>query len=425
MADESWRKVRELFDAALQQQPKDRQNYINQACRDDKNLQTEVESLFSSLAKSDGFLETPAVAHVADLIESPATPLAAGTRFGHYEVIRQIGVGGMGEVYLAQDQKLDRLVAIKILNKKLNRDEATLHRFVREAKAASALNHPNILVIHEIGESEAAHYIVSEFIEGRTLREVLTQSQMSLVEVLDVAIQIAGALAAAHGAHLVHRDIKPENVMVRPDGYVKVLDFGLAKLVEQENKSFFGLEDATTRNQTAKGLILGTVSYMSPEQAKGEEVDERTDIFSLGVVIFEMIEGRTPFAGDSMSETFANLINAEPQALSGLAVPEELKRIIAKTLCKNKDQRYLTMKELLADLKFQHSAESELISDEIGSREVIVEAAHNVGQQTKKVHPARTTWSAELSHRKPLLWTAGVLGGVLLVGLGAWFLSRT
>ena len=353
MAYENWQKVREVFDAALRQEPEDRQNYLNEACGDDKDLLTEVESLFSSFDKSDDFMETPAVAQVADIIESDTKRLERGTRFGHYEIILQIGIGGMGEVYLAKDQKLDRRVAIKILNEKFGRDESNLKRFVHEAKAASALNHPNILVIHEIGESEDAHYIVSEFIEGRTLREVLTQSQMSLEKVLDLAIHIASALAAAHEAHLVHRDIKPENVMVRPDGYVKVLDFGLAKLVEQENKPFIGLEDSTTRNQTAKGLILGTVNYMSPEQAKGEQVDERTDIFSLGIVISEMITGRTPFAGDSNSETFANLINAEPQPLSRFAsnVPDELKRIVAKTLRKNKEDRYQTMKDLLADLK--------------------------------------------------------------------------
>ena len=351
MAYENWQKVREVFDAALRQEPEDRQNYLNEACGDDKDLLTEVESLFSSFDESGDFMETPAVAQVADIIDSDTKRLETGTRFGHYEIIRQIGIGGMGEVYLAKDQKLDRRVAIKILNEKFSRDESNLKRFVREAKAASALNHPNILVIHEIGESEDAHYIVSEFIEGRTLREVLTQSQMSLGEVLDISIQIASALAAAHGAHLVHRDIKPENVMVRPDGYVKVLDFGLAKLVEEENKPF-GLEHATTRNQTAKGVILGTVNYMSPEQAKGELVDERTDIFSFGAVIYEMIAGKTAFAGNSMAEAFANLINAEPQPLSALAVnvPEELKRIVAKTLRKKKDERYQTMKDLLADL---------------------------------------------------------------------------
>ncbi|HJZ12956.1 MAG TPA: serine/threonine-protein kinase, partial [Acidobacteriota bacterium] len=324
-------------------------------------------------------------------------------RFGHYEIIRQIGIGGMGEVYLAKDKKLDRRVAIKILNEKFSRDESNLKRFVREAKAASALNHPNILVIHEIGESEDAHYIVSEFIEGRTLREVLIQSQMSLGEVLDVSIQIASALSAAHRAHLVHRDIKPENVMVRPDGYVKVLDFGLAKLVEQENKSFLGLEESTVaKGQTAKGVILGTVNYMSPEQAKGEQVDERTDIFSLGVVISEMITGRTPFAGDSMSETFANLINAEPQPLSRFAsnVPDELKRIVAKTLPKNKEERYQTMKDVLMDLRNLKATPDD------------------VNKQTAKTQHG---FSQKIKQHKPLAASALVALLLTNIGLGYFF----
>ncbi len=259
----------------------------------------------------------------------------------------------MGEVYLATDKKLDRRVAVKILNEKFSRDQSNLRRFTQEAKAVSALNHPNILVVHEIGEAGDVHFIVSEFVEGKTLREILNQSPLKLSEVLDFSIQIANALTAAHTANIVHRDIKPENIIVRPDGYVKILDFGLAKLVGQQ-KSLIGLEDETAQqNNTAKGVILGTVKYMSPEQAKGERVDKRTDIFSFGVLIYEMIAGRTPFASDSMSETFANLINKEPQPLSRFAegVPDELRRIVSKMLRKNKDERYQTMKGLLADLK--------------------------------------------------------------------------
>ena len=351
MAHEGWQRVREIFDSAIRREPAERQDYVNRVCGEDKQLLREVESLLSSLDHSDKFLETAAIAHVADLIGHSA--FEKGKRFGHYEITRKIGAGGMGQVYLAQDLKLDRQVAIKILNRELSRDESNLKRFVREAKAASALNHPNIIVIHEIGESEGVHYLVSEFIEGKTLRDVLTQAQMSVREVLDAAIQIAGALAAAHGAHLVHRDIKPENVMVRPDGYLKVLDFGLAKLVEK-NRPFPGPEASTVElGQTAKGMILGTVHYMSPEQAKGQEVDERTDIFSLGAMMYEMLAGKAPFAGDSMPETFANLINTEPQPVSRFVanVPDELQRIIAKTLRKNQDQRYQTMTDLLTDLR--------------------------------------------------------------------------
>lgn len=353
MKQQQWQKIREIFDSALRRKPGERAQFVAEACGDDQYLLNEVESLLSSLGDAESFLETPAAAKFAGAIKSET--LQKGIRVNHYKIIEPLGAGGMGEVYLAEDKKLDRKVAVKILNERFSRDESNLRRFVSEAKAASALNHPNILVIHEIGESNEAHYIVSEYVKGETLRDVLREkSSPKLSEILDIAIQIAGALAAAHEAHLAHRDIKPENVMIRPDGFVKVLDFGLAKLVEQKNKSVLGLEDSTVaQNETAKGVILGTVNYMSPEQAKGERVDERTDIFSLGVVLYEMVTGRTPFAGDSMSETFANLINAEPSPLTRYAanVPDELQRIVAKMLRKNRDERYQTMRDVLTDLK--------------------------------------------------------------------------
>jgi eukaryotic-like serine/threonine-protein kinase len=381
MAYKDWQKVREVFDAALRQEPQDRQNYLNEACGDDKDLLTEVESLFSSFHKSDDFMETPAVAHVADIIESETKKLESGTRFGHYEIIRQIGIGGMGEVYLAEDQRLDRRVAIKILKEKFSQDESNLKRFVREAKAASALNHPNILIIHEIGESQGAHYIVSEFIEGRTLREVLSESHMSLEKVLDLAIQITSALFVAHGAHLVHRDIKPENVMVRPDGYVKVLDFGLAKLVAQETKPLVGLEDATIRNQTAKGVILGTVNYMSPEQALGRKVDHRSDIFSLGLVLYEMATGKRAFAGATAIETIDQILHAQPEAVRRLnhRVPAELERIIRKCLEKDRECRYQSAGELLTELRnLRRDSSQPSVITERSLRETLIRPRHNV-----------------------------------------------
>jgi eukaryotic-like serine/threonine-protein kinase len=277
--------------------------------------------------------------------------LEVNSLLGHYRITSKIGAGGMGEVFLAEDLRLHRRVALKVLPENLASDKERLRRFEQEAFAASALNHPNILVIHEFGESAEARYIVSEYIEGKTLRQIFKEKTPKLTEILDISIQIATALSAAHQAHLVHRDIKPENIMVRPDGFVKILDFGLAKPVKQK---MVGLEDETLQqNQTAKGVILGTVNYMSPEQAKAERVDERTDIFSLGALIYEMITGRSPFVGDSISETLANLINIEPQPLARFAAnaPDELERIVSKMLRKNKDERYQTMKGLLADLK--------------------------------------------------------------------------
>jgi serine/threonine protein kinase/TolB-like protein len=350
---DKWQKVKALYEAALMRPPDERSHFLDEKC-DDEKLRREVESLLSFSSDAGSFLEKPAVGEVADIIVSENKSVEPGKSFGHYEIVKQIGAGGMGEVYLARDKKLDRKVAVKILNEKFARHESNLKRFIKEAKAASALNHPNILVIHEIGESGDAHFIVSEYISGKTLREFLKNPSIKLSEILDIAVQIAAALTAAHEARLVHRDIKPENIIIRPDGYVKILDFGLAKLVENKNQSFPGLKDSTVeQTQTAEGVILGTVSYMSPEQAKGEQVDERTDIFSLGAVIYEMIAGRTPFAGDSLSETFANLINQEPQPLVHFAanIPEEIERVVSKMLRKNKDERYRTMKDALADLR--------------------------------------------------------------------------
>ncbi len=354
MEREKWEQVKEIFDAALQRAPLERERFLVENCGGDEELRREVQSLLSSFDGANSFLQKPAVGEIADVIESSDKKLESGKRFGHYQILKLLGAGGMGEVYLAEDTKLDRRVAVKILNEDFARHESNLRRFTREAKAASALNHPNILVIYEIGASGDSHFIVSEYIEGKTLRQIFCQKTLALAEILDISIQIAGALLAAHAAHIVHRDIKPENIIVRPDGYAKVLDFGLAKLVEEKNKSLIGLEDATVKqNETAEGLILGTINYMSPEQAKGERVDERTDIFSLGVLIYEMIAGRTPFAGASVSETLANLMNAEPQPLArfSLNAPAELQRIVTKMLRKNKDERYQTMKGLLADLK--------------------------------------------------------------------------
>ncbi|MBA3694392.1 MAG: serine/threonine protein kinase, partial [Acidobacteria bacterium] len=389
MNSDQWQKAKDLFEAARQCPPDKRRRFLDENCGGDADVRREVESLLATSDDAASFLEQPAVGEVAEIIAGQKS--LTGKTFGHYKILQQIGAGGMGEVYLAKDKKLDRQVAIKILNEQFSCDDSNLGRFTQEAKSASSLNHPHILVIYEIGTDGDAHYIVSEFVEGKTLREHFKQSPMKLSEVLDVSIQIAGALTAAHGAHIIHRDIKPENIMVRPDGYIKILDFGLAKLVEQQ-KSLISLEDETVeQNQTAKGVILGTVNYMSPEQAKGERVDERTDVFSLGIVIYEMIAGRTPFAGDSVSETFANLINAEPQPLLRYAsnIPDEMQRMAAKMLRKNKDERYQTMKDVLTDLKdvqreleFQNKLERTIPPNREEAKTQIINAATTDAPQT-------------------------------------------
>jgi eukaryotic-like serine/threonine-protein kinase len=353
MSNKDWSKVKEIVDAAIRRKPDERSGYLDEACADDADVRREVESLLSSFGKADGFMEKPAVDLTAEAATVELQEMSAGQMIGRYEVVRKLGEGGMGAVYLAKDDKLGRNVAIKVLNKKYERNEENVMRFIREARAASALNHPNILTIHEIGEFEGSQYIVSEFVEGDTLREVLRKESLELNRIIDITKQIAGALGAAHKARIIHRDIKPENVIVRNDGYVKVLDFGLAKLLPTKVSTLSFEGSGANSNETTKGVILGTVSYMSPEQAQGKTVDERTDIFSLGVVLYEMIAGSTPFASDSMAETFANLITKEPPPLGGFTsgVPDEMERIVAKMLSKDPELRCQTMGDCVADLK--------------------------------------------------------------------------
>jgi serine/threonine protein kinase len=278
----------------------------------------------------------------------------------HYRVISKVGAGGMGEVYLAQDTKLDRKVALKILPPQFAADTDRMARFVREAKSASALNHPNIITIYEIGESEGTHFIATEFINGKTLNQYLKDNQQDSKSLLELAIQIASALDEAHSAGIVHRDIKPDNVMVRGNGLAKILDFGIAKV------SGRGLSDEAAtaiKSGTSPGIIIGTANYMSPEQATGKEIDARTDIFSFGVVLYEMVSDRLPFAGDTAVEMIGAILRDEPKELSA-TVPVQLKTIICKCLRKDREKRYQRitdvyndLKDLKQELEFQHKLE--------------------------------------------------------------------
>src|SRR5258705_10062182 len=281
--------------------------------------------------------------------------LPTGTRLGRYEIRAQLGAGGMGEVYLAQDTKLDRKVALKILPADLAANQDRMRRFRQEAKAASVLNHPNIITIYEIEQIDSVNFLATELIEGETLRQRMRRAPLKLGEMLDVAIQSASALAAAHAASIVHRDIKPENIMVRQDGILKVLDFGLAKLTEGPMPDSVNTEAPTSAVvNTEPGVIMGTAIYMSPEQARGLQVDARTDIFSLGVVLYEMVTGRLPFEGSTSSEALASILGekeAQPLARYSREAPFELERIVCKALRKEREQRYQTTKDLLLDLQ--------------------------------------------------------------------------
>lgn len=278
-----------------------------------------------------------------------------GSKISHYRILERLGAGGMGEVYLAEDLKLGRKVAIKILSEEFTTNRDRLHRFELEASAASALNHPNILTIHEVGDDQGRHFIATEYIDGVTLRRKMAASPLEIREILDVAVQVASALEEAHAAGIIHRDIKPDNLMVRRNGYVKVLDFGLAKLTESSIDRTPLDDDAATRVlvQTDAGVVMGTSHYMSPEQARGKPVDVRSDIWSLGVVIYEMVAGRTPFEGETSTDVIVAITQKEPLPLIRFAptVPAELDWIVTKALRKDREERYQTIKELLTDLR--------------------------------------------------------------------------
>ena len=344
-----WQRLDELFHAALEREPDARVMFTAEACAGDDELHRELESMLKHHEQANSFIESPAYVVAAEtIVDDDYSETLAGKSFGPYQALRVLGKGGMGVVYLATDKKLSRKVALKILPADLTGDQSRVQRFKQEARAASALNHPNIITIFEIEESDGRHYIATEFVEGATLRELLEGRDMNLQGVLNAAIQIASALSAAHASGIVHRDIKPENIMRRTDGYIKVLDFGLAKLMEPTQKD---LEASTTVN-TDPEIIIGTVPYMSPEQVRRQELDARTDIWSLGVVLYEMLAGHPPFKARTESDVIASILQKKPSFEWSLQnVPPELKWILKKALAKDREERYQTAKDLLVDLK--------------------------------------------------------------------------
>lgn len=344
-------RIEEFFLAALECQPAERTAYLAAACGSDAALFEEVQKLIAAHEQAGSFMESPAYEAVAESLAGVAAQLPAGCQLGQYRILELIGRGGMGEVYLAQDTRLHRRVALKLLPARITRDEQRLKRFQQEAFAASALSHPNILTVYDIGEQDDSYFIATEYIEGETLRQLMKRVKVSLEEAIEIAIQVAAALSTAHATGIIHRDIKPENIMARPDGYVKVLDFGLAKLAEPAGPQ----TDAAALQMidTDPGMVMGTVNYMSPEQARGKPLDGRTDIFSLGIVLYELVAGCLPFAGESNADILAAILVTEPLPLAEHApeAPTELQRVISKALRREQDERYQTMQDLLHDLK--------------------------------------------------------------------------
>lgn len=410
MKADRWRQVEKLYDAAVELPVAERAKFAREACGDDEDLRRELLSLLAAEQHIGDFMESPAldiaakaVAH--DEAESVKQSSFIGRELGPYRIEQLLGVGGMGEVYLAHDAKLARKVALKILPPQFTSDPERIKRFERESRAVSALNHPNLITIYDIGVSDGVHYIATEFVTGKTVRDLIDDG-LKMRDALAIATQVAEALGAAHNAGVLHRDIKPENIMVRPDGYVKVLDFGLAKLNEQA-----AADGPPLSAQTQSGLLMGTLAYMSPEQAAGEAVDERSDIWSLGIVLYEMMIGSSPTKGANRLETLGTILSKEPLSAtdSHPSLPPELDHILGKALEKDRELRYQTASDFRADLKRlkREIDSSPSLPDDNGLR---------AARRKSAAHAA----PAKLWARRTLAW--GALA-VIVLSLGGWLLA--
>jgi serine/threonine protein kinase/Tfp pilus assembly protein PilF len=427
MPGPDWENLKEIFHSAVMLPTNERAAYLDEACNGDLSLRRRVEELLRSHEETRNFVDTPAYQAAAEML-TEGLELEAGSTVAHYRVLSLLGEGGMGRVYLAEDTKLHRKVSLKFLSADVTKDHERLRRFEQEARAASALNQPNIITIHEIGEEDGHQFIAIEFIDGQTLRERL-RSPLDLDESLEIAIQVASALAAAHRVNIVHRDIKPENIMIRKDdGLVKVLDFGLAKMSVLRRATMDPEADTQLRN-TAPGVVMGTAAYMSPEQARGETVDERTDIWSLGVVLYEMIAGCSPFVASTSNEIISAILSREtpaPLTRYSRLVPERLEEIVEKALTKNKDERYQTSKDLLIDLKrLQQTLQLKAASERSTSPDRIVSAvtdgqatvskAETSASRTPQASSAEYIVNQVRSHKRVVLLSLALL---LLIAAG-------
>lgn len=426
MTPERWDQVGKLYHDALEVEPEHRTAFLDQACAEDASLRREVESLLAVETQVGDFIAAPAFEAAAQLLTEKALSALTGRRLGEYEVLRFLGKGGMGEVYLARDPSLDRMIALKLLLPDFTGDEARVSRFVREAKAVSALNHPNIITIHEIGEADGRRYIATEFIEGQTLRRQLSARQLKMSDKVEIVLQIAQALDAAHNAGIIHRDIKPENVMVRPDGLVKVLDFGLAKLTETAvTQSEFDTQVTSDASfKTGPGILLGTVAYMSPEQLRGHEADSRCDLFSLGVLFYELIAGRRPFTGETSSHVVVAILEKDPPPLTQFA-PEtssEIQRIIGKLLSKDAAQRYQSARDLMTELeRFRQRLFADTAADKQQTDELSVQSTGKGAATDTKTTFARLF--RQLQFHRRFVW--GALALLVLATAGFFYFSRS
>jgi serine/threonine-protein kinase len=370
MDRERWQRVERLYHSALERQPSDRAVFLEQACEHDEELRLEVQSLMAFQERATDFIESPALEEVAKLVtkeeiekNSPRS-LLPGTTISHYRIEEKIGAGGMGEVYRAHDPRLGRDVAIKILPEAFAADADRLRRFEQEARAAAALNHPNIVAIYDVGTwADATPYVVSELLEGETLRGCLQRAPLSVRKAMEVGAQIAQGLAAAHDKGIIHRDLKPENLWLTKDGHAKILDFGLAKLMPEEQRR--AEMAAATVTETTSTKIMGTLGYMSPEQVRGQTLDQRTDIFSFGAVLYEMLSGRRAFRGATAADTISAILTRDPPELvsDSRNFPGVISGIVRRSLEKNPNDRFKSAR----DLAFVMAAASETSGTEGGT----------------------------------------------------------
>lgn len=428
---ERWKQISQLYEAALERQSDERAAFLAQACGEDHVLFQEVESLLVADGRADGFLVAGVMQDMAKLVMGHKPESLIGQQLDHYQVLALLGMGGMGEVYHARDLRLERDVAIKLLPRTFNIDPQRLRRFEQESRATSALNHPNILTVHDFGLQEGAPFIVMELLEGKELRAYLRNGPLPIRKAITYGQQIAAGLAAAHEKGIVHRDLKPENLFVTKDDHLKILDFGLATLCPPGNAPISSA--VATQNQlTQPGAVMGTPQYMSPEQARGEKADARTDIFSLGIVLYEMLTGHPPFAGANAIDVMSSILRTEPAPLKSLLadVPEvimrELERIVSKALRKDREQRYQTSKDLLIDL---NDLKEEIAFTAKMERSVPTEPKESVEAiitTTEKTTTLPTTSStkiifSEVSRHKLGVGLAVVVIMIAAFGLFFWF----
>lgn len=411
MSDKNWENVKDLFSEAIEKPPEERDSFLEKACAD-QSLREEVRQLLRSYEEDDEFMENAAVGEVADIIVAETEENLFDELVGRYEIKSLLGEGGMGKVYLAKDTQLERLAAVKILSTYYSDDEHRIKRFFQEAKSASALNHPNILTIYELGNFKDTHFIAAEYVKGETLRYRQKRKRLSLSEIAKISLQVVSALKAAHEAKIVHRDIKPENIMIRKDGLVKILDFGLAKLVADKQTKLDSQFGRINLVNTAPRVVLGTVAYMSPEQARGKQTDFRTDIWSFGVCLYELLAGFSPFNGETMNDQIAEILTAEPKPLSP-EIPSELKRIVGKCLKKNADERYRNADELLTDLTIFESSLS--VSEPTEKITSYTEVQNTQGNRFRTVFTQLT--APIFSRSVSLIALASVLSLSLILGV--------